>query len=83
MLGLPSCKEVTEQSSQLLDEQLSGWPKFKLRLHLMMCDRCRRYQQQMRLTSATIRYWMKGKPMPEKVKQRILERLESEGDCHH
>ncbi len=82
MLGLPSCKQVTEMSSQLLDDKLTGLARFKLKVHLMMCDRCRRYQQQMQLTSATIRYWIQGRKMPEQVKAAIIQRIKDD-DCHH
>jgi predicted anti-sigma-YlaC factor YlaD len=82
MLGLPSCKQVTELSSQLLDERLSVWTRLKLRAHLLMCDGCRRYRQQMQLTSATVGYWMQGKTMPEALKRQILEKLQSNTDGH-
>jgi hypothetical protein len=80
MLGLPSCKQVTELSSRLLDEPLSVWTRLKLNTHLMLCKGCRRYRQQLRLTSATLGYWMQGKPMPDELKKQILTSIHQGAD---
>ncbi len=43
-----SCKEATERASLCLDRQLS-WPqRLSLRLHLLICHRCRCYLRQLR-----------------------------------
>ncbi|MEE4246347.1 MAG: zf-HC2 domain-containing protein [Kangiellaceae bacterium] len=83
MLGLPSCKEVTELSSKMLDEDVAWWERATLRIHLMMCDQCRRYQQHMKLTSQSVGYWMKGRKMPENLKQQLLEDFKQHSDCQH
>lgn len=76
MLGLPSCKQVSELSSQQLDEKLPLLRRVGLKVHIMICEQCRRYARQMKLTDQSIRYWMRGKHMPQAVKLRLLKEYE-------
>ncbi len=76
MLGLPSCKQVSELSSQQLDEKLPLMRRFGLRMHVMICEQCRRYARQMKLTDQSLRYWIRGKQMPQAVKSRLLKEFE-------
>ncbi len=46
-----TCKEVTERSSALIDGELGLWDRLQLRLHLAMCEGCRRFARQMRVTN--------------------------------
>lgn len=43
------CRDIAEQSSEFVDQNLSLKEKFSYYLHLMMCGNCRRYIQQFRL----------------------------------
>ncbi len=76
MLGLPSCKQVSELSSQQLDEKLPLMRRVGLKIHVMICEQCRRYARQMKLTDQSLRYWMRGKPMPQAVKLHLLKEFE-------
>ena len=76
MLGLPSCKKVSEQSSLQLDENLPLARRVGFKLHLMMCVRCRRYAQKMRVTSQSLKIWMTRKTMPEPIKRQLLDDFE-------
>jgi putative zinc finger protein len=51
---MPSCKEITEHSSDYLDRNLPWWKRPGYRLHLMMCVNCRRYVEQLKLTVSAI-----------------------------
>ncbi len=82
MLGLPSCKEVSEQSSAALDEPLSFGKKLARKLHLMMCEQCRRYSEKIYLTKQSILFWAEGKSMPETIKQQCLDDFEKH-HCQH
>lgn len=42
------CKDVTERASDYLDDALSRRERAGLRLHLLVCEYCRRYMRQMR-----------------------------------
>ncbi len=43
----PTCREVTQLQSQALDQRLPGLPRIGLRIHRMLCGRCRRYGDQL------------------------------------
>lgn len=44
---LPVCREVTPWMSERLDQPLPLGREIKLRLHFIVCDFCRRYQEQL------------------------------------
>ncbi|MBZ0262589.1 MAG: zf-HC2 domain-containing protein [Hyphomicrobiales bacterium] len=50
-----TCKEVAERSSALIDGELGLWTKLQMRMHLAMCNGCRRFVSQMRLTDKLAR----------------------------
>lgn len=54
MLVLPKCRKVAEQLSENIDEPITGFKKFLLKLHLKMCSYCQRYGKQIELSSKTI-----------------------------
>ncbi len=43
-----SCREVTERASDAVDGTLPLFARLELRLHLMICEGCRTYIEQMR-----------------------------------
>ena len=43
-----SCREVTERASDVIDGTLPLFARLELRLHLMICEGCRTYIEQMR-----------------------------------
>ncbi|VAW96758.1 hypothetical protein MNBD_GAMMA19-1294 [hydrothermal vent metagenome] len=51
---MPSCKDITEHSSDYLDRNLPWWKRMGYWLHLAMCVHCRRYVDQLKLTIDTI-----------------------------
>ncbi len=51
---MPSCKEITEKSSDYLDRNLRWWKRPGYWMHLAMCVHCRRYVDQLKLTITTI-----------------------------
>ncbi len=50
-----SCREMSEQASELLEEHVPRLQRAAAWLHLAMCRHCRRYFRQMRLTIDTLR----------------------------
>lgn len=46
-----SCKEVGELLSKGLDQQLSFRERMSLKIHLMICKGCSRYQEQLRFVA--------------------------------
>lgn len=43
-----TCREVTEQTNDLIDGRLGFWPAMKVRMHLLACKHCRAFVRQMR-----------------------------------
>ncbi|NVJ60597.1 MAG: zf-HC2 domain-containing protein [Gammaproteobacteria bacterium] len=79
MFGLPNCKQVTEMSSQLVDHNLTRSQKFKLKLHLFVCDSCRAYIEKMRFTKTTLHNWVSGnRQIPESLAIKLEENFAQE-----
>ena len=49
-----NCKEVTEIASQSLDRDLPFWTRFNLRVHLMMCNMCSSYVNQLKVIRSSM-----------------------------
>ncbi|MFN3846110.1 MAG: zf-HC2 domain-containing protein [Paracoccaceae bacterium] len=47
---MPSCKEVAEHASALIDGDLGLFDRLQIRLHLAMCKGCAAFIRQMRTT---------------------------------
>lgn len=47
---MPSCKQVTERASALIDAELGPFETLRMRLHLAMCKGCAAFIGQMRVT---------------------------------
>ena len=56
-----SCKQLVAHSSEFLDGQLSLRKRMSVRLHLAMCEHCRRFIKQMRLSQAVLQQLPRGK----------------------
>ena len=69
-----NCKEVTESisSDQLL--KTGWWHRLAVRVHLLMCRKCRRYQEQIRKIGAAARQMWRSQP----EEAAVLERLEDQ-----
>jgi predicted anti-sigma-YlaC factor YlaD len=52
---MPTCRDVAERASDLLDETLPWTTRLQLRMHLLMCVRCREYVRQLALVIAALR----------------------------
>lgn len=50
-----TCKQASELISQQQDRTLGTLERLRLRLHLLICERCRRVEQQLGLLRAAIR----------------------------
>jgi predicted anti-sigma-YlaC factor YlaD len=67
---MPSCKDVTQHSSDYLDRQLPWWQRPGYWLHLMMCVHCRRYLDQLKLTISTLGQTQEATP-PEISEEQV------------
>jgi hypothetical protein len=80
MKKMPSCKDITEHSSDYLDRKLSFMERLGFKLHLFMCVSCKRYVSQLKLTIATIGKTENAVPQPvdEQHVQEIVEKLQQD-----
>lgn len=62
------CKQATELASHQLDRKLSLMQRINLRIHLLICNRCARFAQQIRLFGA--------------AGHKLNQHLENHGDKH-
>ena len=50
-----SCKDASRLISQLQDGDISLPERLRIRLHLLLCDACTRFEQQVRFLRAALR----------------------------
>ena len=68
-----TCQEVTELVTDYLEGRMSFLDRLSFHLHLGMCDRCRAYLRQMKVTIMTLGRLPDG-PTPPAVRDELLER---------
>jgi len=77
---MPSCKDITEHSSDYLDKHQPFFERLAFRMHLFLCVNCRRYLSQLKLTIATIGKIEDAVPQPvdEQQARAIVTALREE-----
>lgn len=78
-----TCKQASQLISQSLDHPLSWSERVQLKLHLLMCDACTRFKQQLdllRLALQRIRKTVEDDStiqLPPEARDRIKRKIES------
>lgn len=54
---MPSCKEISQLVSASMDCKLPLRKRLSIRLHLLMCSLCRRYEKQLQLLRGGTRHY--------------------------
>ncbi len=57
---IPSCKQTSQLLSQAQDRPLGFFERLRMRLHLAICDRCRRVSTQFDFLRAAVRRYRDG-----------------------
>lgn len=75
-----SCRETAELVSQGLDRPLGWGERLGLRLHLLLCAGCRRFERQIARLRAALRGIGRGEDapgpsLPAEARNRIRQRL--------
>ena len=52
---LADCRDITPTIGESIDRKISLWDRWRVRLHLFTCDRCRRYLKHVRFLRHTLR----------------------------
>jgi hypothetical protein len=60
-----SCKDVTQLISESMDHSLPLGKRIGVRIHLLMCRFCARYEKQLLLIRDTVRHLVAGGDKPE------------------
>lgn len=82
MSVMPSCKDITKQSSDYLEGNQSFLQRMGFKLHIFMCVNCKRYVSQLKLTIATIGKTENAVPQPvdEQHVHDIVEKLKQNAE---
>lgn len=64
-----SCKHIVDLGTDYLEQELSFWKKVEMKMHLMICGRCRRYIKQLKQTVAMLSRWRLKQPTSEQLEQ--------------
>lgn len=74
------CKQVIDLVSQNQDNPIPWLQHWQMKLHLMLCERCRRYLQQLEFISKATGQWVthcRDITLSDKARQRIMEKLKA------
>jgi predicted anti-sigma-YlaC factor YlaD len=72
-----SCRQLTEQSTDYLERHLGFWGRLRVRLHLFLCQHCRRYLKQIEQTIGMLKELPKELPPPG-LTEIVLEAFRKE-----
>ena len=50
-----SCKDISNLASSYIDRNLSPFMQMKVKMHLLMCDKCRNFVNQLNATVNTLK----------------------------
>jgi hypothetical protein len=80
-----NCREAARAQSELLDHNLPALRRLRLRLHLLLCQWCRRYGRQIRFLHEAARdesgklSESGSRVLSAEARERIKRRLKDEG----
>lgn len=79
MKWMLTCREATEYVSRALDERLSLGDRVALRMHLIICPSCLRFERQMRSLKHclnTLQHAERFVYLPDSVREGIKRKLQ-------
>lgn len=66
-----SCKEITQLSSDYIDNELPFLKRWQFRMHLFMCKRCREFVDQIETTISAIKKLQPAPPEEAYINQQV------------
>lgn len=67
-----SCRDVAETASDYLERDLSRFDRLKFRAHLLLCQSCRRYVEQIARTAVLLRLSLGAAPITPEIEDRVV-----------
>ena len=80
---LPSCKEVSHLTSQAMDEALPFQTRLAMRIHIRMCQWCRRNAEQLQLMRTLARKKASSTNEPPRLSDEARQRLNDALNQNH
>jgi anti-sigma factor RsiW len=74
---MPTCRDVADHASDLLDDTLPWHTRLRLRAHLLMCAHCSEYVRQLALVVRALR-GLPPEPPADETRDALLELFRSE-----
>lgn len=71
-----TCEQATEKASARLDGQLDSRERLALAVHLLICNRCRRFARQLAGLVAALRKRELVEPVDQEFVDRVVDRLD-------
>lgn len=71
-----TCRQVTEKSSAMLDGGLPVRERLAMRMHLLMCVHCRRFQRHLQMLVAGLAKDEPSVPVDQAFIDSVLDHLE-------
>ncbi|MGD8569965.1 MAG: zf-HC2 domain-containing protein [Gammaproteobacteria bacterium] len=75
-----SCKEITENANSYLDRELRFITRVKVKMHLLLCENCRRYMDQLQLTIQSLSKFRRDDTVSDDVVDKVVRSMK---DCEH
>ena len=72
-----SCKDVTEKADDYLDRNLPVMTRVSYRMHLFVCNRCRRYLDQIKVTIGVLNRMEETSPCDDETARNIVADLQA------
>ncbi len=85
----PTCDVITQKISEAMDHNISLRNRLKIRLHVMFCKFCRRYQRQLKTMNTLFELRLhreeenilpKGPTLSSEARERIKQNLRNQTD---
>lgn len=66
-----SCKDISQLTSDLLDKKLSFPMRMKIKIHLLICHKCRDFVKQMSIVVNTVKRLKPEEPQEKAINQQV------------
>lgn len=75
------CKQIIELTSQGMDTKLPWMTQLQVKMHVLLCNKCRQYAQQLSFIQHALfamSEQVQSQKLPKAAKERIAKKLQQE-----